>query len=224
MAPAEIARLKVTLNGIRPPIWRRLEVPLDRTFREFSDVILASLGWSNTHLHQFEVGERMQPGQRSIEMAEVRDEAMDDFFGPPSDEKLADLFPELPLEEARLLFPPAPEDDREVTLSEVVRSGERLLYLYDFGDGWRYSVLVEAIFPAEEQTLYPRVTAGRRAAPPEDCGGVWGYEEILAALADPTEEGAAERLTWLQDQYPYYAPEEFDLKAADEHVRNPLPF
>lgn len=224
MAGNEIARLKVTLNGIRPPIWRRLEVPLGFTFRELSDVILAAFGWTNTHLHQFEVGKRRQPGQRSIGMTDLLDEDGDDFFLPSTDEDLARLFPGLPKEEARLFFPPPLEDETRVTLAEVLTSGQRLLYLYDFGDDWRHTLQVEAIFRAKTETVYPRVTAGRRAAPPEDSGGVWGYEHLAAVLADPTQEEDAELLDWLRDQYPYFAPEEFDLAAADERVRDPPPF
>ena len=220
MTGKQIARLKVTLNGIRPPIWRRLEVPLEFTFRELSDVILAAFGWTNTHLHQFEVGKRLQPGQRSIGMPDVLDEDEGDFL-PPTDAELARLFPGLPKEEARLFFPPPLEDETRVTLADVLTSGQRLLYLYDFGDDWRYAVLVEAILSAEKETVYPRVTAGRRAAPPEDSGGVWGYEHLLTVLAEPTQEEDAELLDWLRDQYPYFAPEEFDLAAADEAGARP---
>ena len=69
-AGTQIARLKVTLKGIRPPIWRRIEVPLSYSFRELSDVIVAAFCWSNSHLHEFEIGRRMEPGERSIGMAE----------------------------------------------------------------------------------------------------------------------------------------------------------
>ena len=89
MAGKEIARLKVTLQGIRPPIWRRLEVPLEFSFGQLSEVILAAFGWTNSHLHQFEVGKRGQPGQRSI----CRPDPDEDDDLPPTDEELARLFP-----------------------------------------------------------------------------------------------------------------------------------
>jgi hypothetical protein len=214
-APTEVARLKVTLRDIRPPIWRRMEVPLSFSFRDLSDAIVAAFAWSNSHLHEFEIGKRGEPGERCIGMPDEMDLGLR-FFGPPI------------------------EDDRMVMLGEVLRSGQRLVYAYDFGDGWRMDVLVEAVASADPALRYPRVTHGRRSGPPEDCGGVWGYEEILAAFAGGggSEEGAdhrgtdggglegaegdpaSARLAWLREHYPYFAPEELDLAAVNEWVWN----
>jgi hypothetical protein len=209
----EIARLKVTLQGIRPPIWRRLEVPVDLSMARMSDVILAAFGWSNSHLHEFEVGKRMQAGRRRIGMPDLDDE---DVL-PPTDDELAALFPWLAAESARLYFSPPLEDEGRLRLAELLASEQRLHYIYDFGDNWRHAVSIEAIFPAEIETAYPRVTAGRRSAPPEDCGGVSGYKHLLAVLADPGDEEYAELRQWC----PCFQPEEFDLAAADEAVRHP---
>lgn len=210
----EIARLKVTLEGIRPPIWRRLEVPLEFSFAQLSDVIVAAFGWSNSHLHEFEIGKRSEVGQRRIG---VPDPDEDEAGPPPTDAELAELFPWLTVEEARKLLPPPLQDEETVILGELLRDEKRFRYVYDFGDDWRHSVLVEAIMAAERETVYPRVTAGRRAAPPEDCGGVWGYEHLLEVLADRDHEEHAELREWC----PRQAPDEFDLAAADEAVRNP---
>jgi hypothetical protein len=211
----QIARLKIKLKGVRPPIWRRIEVPLSFTFRRLSDVIVAAFGWSNSHLHEFDIGRRGEPGERSLVMKEMLDEAGFRLFGPK------------------------PEDDGKVRLAKILKSGERLIYRYDFGDDWEFEVLVEAVFTAVEGVVYPRVTHGRRAAPPEDCGGVWGYEEILVLLdgapqadrADETNEtdyaeGAesADRVAWLRELYPYWKPEEFDLATANEWVVDAQPF
>ena len=218
----EIARLKVTLKEIRPPIWRRIEVPLTYSFRQLSDVIVAVFGWSNSHLHEFEIGRKMEPGERSIGMPDPLDD-FPRFFGPPV------------------------EDDRKVGLAEVLGPGGRLVYRYDFGDDWALTILVEDVSPAVDLMIYPRVTGGRRSGPPEDCGGVWGYEEIVAAMAGDPGAGAAvgagtgaaddadddddygdaeeaDRLEWLREQYPYFSPEEFDLGTVNEWVRQPQPF
>jgi len=98
-------------------------------------------------------------------------------------------------------------------LSDVAPGrGERIRYLYDFGDDWEHDILVEDVLPAEPGVAYPRCTAGRRACPPEDCGGVWGYAYLLEILADPGNEEHADRLDWLGiDSAADFDPAEFDL-------------
>lgn len=75
--------------------------------------------------------------------------------------------------------------------------GSRLGYTYDFGDNWEHDILVEAVETAEPGTAYPRCLTGRRACPPEDCGGVWGYDYLIEILADPNHDEHEERLEWL---------------------------
>ena len=82
-----------------------------------------------------------------------------------------------------------------VTLEQVapdVRS--KIRYTYDFGDDWEHEILVEKVLDRDETTRYPRCTGGRRAAPPEDCGGVWGYAELAEVLADPAHPEHQDRL------------------------------
>jgi hypothetical protein len=84
-----------------------------------------------------------------------------------------------------------------VTLGAVApRQGSKFRYVYDFGDNWEHAIVVEAIVPSEEGVTYPQCTAGRRAAP-EDCGGVWGYADIVDILGDPENPEHDEWLEWL---------------------------
>ena len=110
------------------------------------------------------------------------------------------------------------EDENALTLAQVLAGDvKRFVYTYDLGDDWKHVIQLEAVLPAEEHLIYPRCTAGRRCCPPEDCGGVWGYEHLVEVLADPTHDEYAE----LRDWCPNLQPEEFDLAAADEAVRHP---
>ncbi len=78
-------------------------------------------------------------------------------------------------------------------LSEV---GSKMRWDYDFGDGWEHGVTVEAIGPRKVGVDYPICVAGRRVGPPEDCGGPWGYENLLEALADPNHPEHEEMREW----------------------------
>jgi hypothetical protein len=84
----------------------------------------------------------------------------------------------------------------------------RFRYEYDFGDDWQHDILLEKILPPEPGVTYPVCIKGKRAGPPEDCGGVWGYAELLETLADPESEEHEEMLEWLGGEID---PEEFDI-------------
>ncbi|MET8039724.1 plasmid pRiA4b ORF-3 family protein [Micromonospora sp. NPDC005215] len=84
-----------------------------------------------------------------------------------------------------------------VTLEQVAPGvGDRFRYTYDFGDNWEHEIVVEKVLPRQPIT-YPRCTGGRRAAPPDDCGGVWGYAELVEVLNDPAHPEHGDRLEWL---------------------------
>jgi hypothetical protein len=88
-------------------------------------------------------------------------------------------------------------------------------YLYDFGDGWRHQVVFEGCGPVEPRTAYPRCFDGARACPPEDCGGPWGYADLLEVLAGPRNKRYKELVDWLGA----YDPEAFDAKRATSLMR-----
>jgi hypothetical protein len=112
--------------------------------------------------------------------------------------------------------PSGTQSESSAMLGQVMRrKGAKLLYLYDFGDSWEHEIVVEDITPADPGVRYPRCLDGRRAAPPEDCGGAWGYAELLQVLGDPTHEEHAERREWLRRGFD---PERFDLAAANQAV------
>ena len=76
-------------------------------------------------------------------------------------------------------------DETIATLAQVAGAeGAKVVYSYDFGDDWRHDIVVEKIIPAEPGVAYPRCTGGRRDAPPEDCGGIWVFNEQFADLGD----------------------------------------
>lgn len=93
-------------------------------------------------------------------------------------------------------FGPPAGDARTARLDHVAGVGSSFNYTYDFGDNWEHKVTVEKVVDASAVASLPACTDGRRAGPPEDCGGVWGYEELLAILANPLHPQHAERAEW----------------------------
>ena len=83
------------------------------------------------------------------------------------------------------------KDETTAALAQVAAAEKaKVVYAYDFGDDWRHDIVVEKITPAEPGVAYPRCTGGRRDAPPEDCGGIWAFNEYQAGLADTFDVGA----------------------------------
>jgi hypothetical protein len=173
-----VHRLKITLRGSKPPIWRRLEVPSGTTLQRLHAVIQAAFGWEDCHMWVFE--------------------SESGAYGVPD--------PELGHRNAA-----------STKLSTVApRPGDRLRYTYDFGDDWEHDLIVEEVLAADPGTSHPRCVTGRRARPPEDCGGIWGYEGMLDVLADPTHAEHADLLRWLGlDSPAEFDPARFDLDAAN---------
>jgi hypothetical protein len=110
-------------------------------------------------------------------------------------------------------------DERSVAMAEVAPSeGSRFLYLYDFGDDWEHDIRVEKILVRPERHVYPACVEGRRACPPEDCGGSPGYGHLLKALRNPWHPEHVSLLEWVGGSFD---PEAFDLEGVNRRLRFP---
>lgn len=180
-----VYQLKVTLKGAQPPIWRRLQVPAAVDLKELHLLFQVVMGWHNEHLYEFRVGQR--------------------YFGEPE-----------PKSWGVEGFGPPIQDARKTPLLEIApRAGSKFLYTYDMGDSWEHQVLVEKVIAANPEAHLPTCLAGQRACPPEDCGGVWGYRDIIAALERPDATQSAELLEWVGDGF---EPDKFDLAAVNAQL------
>ncbi len=109
------------------------------------------------------------------------------------------------------------EDERKVKLNQIAPSEKsRFIYEYDFGDGWEHLIVVEKILPPEKGVRYPRCIKGKRACPPEDVGGMWGYESFLEAIKDPKHTEHEDMLDWWGDDFD---PEAFDLEEINDALQ-----
>ena len=105
-------------------------------------------------------------------------------------------------------LPPARHAKRTPLRQVAPEVGARLEYLYDFGDGWKHAVLVEAVLLPEPRVSYPRCLDGERACPPEDVGGIGGYEEFLRVIGNPRHPDYQDLMAWSGG---HFDPEAFDL-------------
>ncbi len=98
-------------------------------------------------------------------------------------------------------------DERRVQLGKLpVTVGASFEYIYDFGDGWHHDILIESISLAVPRKRYPVCLAGKESAPPEDVGGIFGYQGYLEALFNPKHENHREMLAWRGRFDPAYFP------------------
>ncbi len=111
-------------------------------------------------------------------------------------------------------------DERRATLDCLLeKAGDRIRYTYDFGDDWEHEIVLEDVLVADSDALYPICLTGKSACPPEDCGGVWGYGHLRAALADPADEQHQDMLEWLGlETGSEFDPTSFDIDEINESL------
>jgi len=180
-----VYQLRIALIDARPPIWRRVMVPGGWSLGALHYVIQVTMGWTNSHLHQFIIG--------------------DDYIS---------LYPEEGV---------TTRDATKVALAEIaLKPKTKFGYEYDFGDGWLHEVLVEKILsPSDAKEAAKRAVCidGKRACPPEDCGGVHGYEHLLSIITDPKNPEHDEMSEWLEDTRPGFDPNAFDLDEVNRRLK-----
>jgi hypothetical protein len=108
-------------------------------------------------------------------------------------------------------------DEANCKLSQLIHSaGQRFSYEYDFGDGWEHRLVIEKILSGQERLRYPICLKGKRACPPEDVGGVWGYENFLKAIHDPKHEEHEDYLNWIGGEFD---PETFNMDDVNDRLQ-----
>jgi hypothetical protein len=179
----KVYQFKLSMKGITPQIWRRIQVPENYTFFDLHKAIQAVMDWDDYHLHEFEM-----PNPKIGILQRIGTEC-DDF----------EIFDE---------SPPVPE--KKTKLSDYFTlENKAALYRYDFGDNWQVKVRLEKILPKKEGVEYPICTAGKRAAVPEDSGGIGGYMYMVEILKDPSHPEYEDTVEWLGEDFD---PEHFDPK------------
>lgn len=167
--PMKVYQIKVSLNEIKPSIWRRFLVKDTTTLPALHKILQTVMGWTNSHLHHFVVD------------GEVYSE-------PDEDNEIEYI------------------DYRKTRISDVMDSvNDEMTYEYDFGDGWEHTLILEKVIDSDPDMKDPVCLAGERNCPPEDCGGAYGFMEILKNL---NHEEYETWKTWVGEEYD---SERFDI-------------
>jgi hypothetical protein len=109
--------------------------------------------------------------------------------------------------------PPMADENRHQLAQLLEKEKDSLTYEYDFGDGWQHKIILEKILPADETLAVPSCIKGKRACPPEDCGGIWGYADLLEIIKDPSHPEHEAMLEWLEEDFD---PEHFSIEETNQ--------
>jgi len=194
-AQEPVLQFKITLRHIEPPIWRRIHVPLDYSCWDLHVAIQDAMGWFDCHPHLFRF--TVKGKRKPLVIGLSFDDEDEEQVVPGWEVPVGNAFCQL---------------------------GAAAIYEYDFGDGWQHEVVLEGLMGREKGIKYPRCLAGERACPPEDCGGVPGYQHLLEIIRDPQHEEYKHTVAWVKTkirQNYIYRPEEFhpDLVRFDNPKR-----
>ncbi|MCC5828084.1 MAG: plasmid pRiA4b ORF-3 family protein [Phycisphaeraceae bacterium] len=211
--PQHVHQIRISLRDSKPPIWRRVAVPSDITLGQLHEVIQIAMGWTDSHLHHFKLQDKSLINRDPEVIARLTKEGRYDEIFTASRGIRVFVASTTPFGDPTEMDG---EDEDAVTLGEVspkVRS--KLIYEYDFGDGWEHIIEVRKIAPGSTKPdeARPRCLAGKMACPPEDCGGIYGYYRMLEIAADPEHEEHEDIVEWLGDDFD---SEKFDIDEVNE--------
>ncbi|KAF5436377.1 pRiA4b ORF-3-like protein [Candidatus Methanophagaceae archaeon] len=152
------------------------------------------MGWTVCHLHEFAL---VNPETGLKQFIGTQNEDFGDEVPPESNKKIADYFS---------------------------MENQSAVYTYDFGDNWEHKIQLEKIVPREKGVKYPICMKGKRACPPEDCGGIWGYAELLEIIRNPKHDEYEEMLEWLGGEFDpeYFDVEEVIFYDPDKYLKDAL--
>lgn len=178
--------LCVSIRNIKPSIYRKFNVPSNMTLRHLSELLVELMGWDGTHLNQF------RKGDSYYAPAYQRENELPDLFGAARN-----------------------YNQEDYTISDILKEkGKDIEWEYDFGDSWYHDVRLSSVGEYKKDEPLVSFVKGEHECPPEDCGGIWGYGELLAiydkkkARKRLTDEDK-ERLEW------YSMDEDFDPEYFD---------
>lgn len=161
--------MKVTIRDTHPPVWRKLQIPEGITFHELNAIIQLAFDWCGYHAYNFEVGSTPHERGMFIELSEFDD----GWRGYET------------------------KNSKKEKIDKYFKEYKRLKYTYDFGDDWIHDIIIEKIVETDIKLTRPICIKAKMADLPEDCGGPYGYEELLDILSDKNNKRYKEMREWV---------------------------
>lgn len=169
----KIYEIKVSIRDTHPPVWRRLQIPSGITFHELNAIIQIAFNWCGYHLYEFEVGATLNKRGTIIGIPNEDSE----YFG------------------FKIL------DATKTKIDKYFEKYKTMKYTYDFGDNWIHDIQIEKVIETDLKLKNPICIKAKMDSLPEDCGGTYGYEELLEIINDPKNERYEEMRDWLENGY-----------------------
>lgn len=170
----KLYQLHIRINLPNHEVWRRVLVPSKFTAKQLHHIVQTAFDWQNYHLHEFTVNKSKQKPLKIV---------MD---GLPD---LLDLFD---FETFDM------EKEQFINLENIFQENDEIIYEYDFGDGWEHAITLEKVVPGSELRAMYVDGAGER--PPEDVGGIPGYEEYTEIMQDENHPEHESMKVWAEEQ------------------------
>lgn len=224
----QILQIKISLDSVKPEIWRRFLVEKSVTFEQLHKVIQKVMGWENSHMYEFLIDNvSIVPSEEGHNLAES---SFHKLFKSPEFIKML----EKNVSKDHLEFDtgdinqflrknekekPKNQFNIKTPINKLINSEkQQFLYIYDLGDNWKHTVIVEKVQEIKESQQIPFCLEGERACPPEDCGGVFGYEELFEIKNNPKHPEYEERIVdWLGENFD---PEHFDVEIINNRLKS----
>ncbi len=183
---SKVYQLKITISGSNPTIWRRFLVDSEINLYKLHNIIQIVMGWTDSHLHHYR--------ENNV------------FYGTPQPDPGWDFNSKFKT-----------VDERKYKINQILtRPKMKILYEYDFGDSWWHELVLEKILENDNKVKTPICLDGAMACPPEDCGGIGGYYNMLEIIKNPDDSEYKDMIDWLDDEFD---PEKFDLEAINKKLK-----
>lgn len=186
-------QIKIELIDSKPLIWRRVVIPADVTFKRLHDTIQFSMGWQDYHLYEFNFP------QENLRITNDEESYEEFKFYSAKYKNKKPSHEEDPHGMIARIMKTTIRKPQAVKIDKYLEKYKAFEYVYDFGDYWRHHIELEKMID-DYEFGYPQILEGVGACPPEDVGGLGGYEEFLAAWNDPKHPEHESMRQWGESQ------------------------